>query len=80
MARPSATELPAALEYPRSYDPQQLWSLYHAPAAQAGAGQQVSVITAGNIAGVESDLRTFEHTFDLPEVSWHQVERRPAGQ
>ncbi|HTY96363.1 MAG TPA: S53 family peptidase [Solirubrobacteraceae bacterium] len=77
LERPSATELPelpGAVEYPRSYDPQQLWSLYHAPASQAGAGQQVSVITAGNIAGVESDLRTFEHAFSLPEVPWHQIE------
>ncbi len=79
VARPSATELPGAVEYPRSYDPQQLWSLYHAPAAQEGAGQQVSVITAGNITGVESDLRTFEHAFDLPEVPWHQVEVGPPG-
>ncbi len=73
LARPSATEAPA-VEYPRSYDPQQLWALYHAPSADSGAGQQVSVITAGNIAGVETDLRSFEHAFSLPEVPWHQVE------
>ncbi len=73
LARPSATEAPGAIDYPSSYDPQQLWSLYHAPGSQAGAGQQVSVITAGNISGVESDLRTFEHSFDLPEVPWRQI-------
>ena len=73
LARPSAVEAPGSLEYPRSYDPRQLWTLYHAPSSQAGSGQQVSVITAGDISGVESDLRTFEHTFGLAEVPWHQV-------
>jgi hypothetical protein len=32
------------------------------------------VITAGDISGVEADLRTFEHKFGLPEVPWHQVD------
>jgi subtilase family serine protease len=74
LARPSAVQAPAgAIEYPRSYDPQQLWTLYHAPSGQSGAAQQVSVITAGNISGVETDLRTFEHAFGLAEVPWHQV-------
>ena len=31
------------------------------------------MITAGNISGVESDLRTFEHAFGLPEVPWRQI-------
>ena len=79
LARPSAGELPGTVEYPSSYDPQQLWTLYHAPSAASGAGQQVSVITAGDISGVESDLRTFEHAFGLPEVPWRQIEVGPHG-
>ncbi len=35
IAHPSATELPG-LEYPTSYGPQTLWSLYDAPASQTG--------------------------------------------
>ena len=74
VAHPSASELPGAVEYPTSYDPQQVWGLYHAPSSASGAGQQVSVITAGNISGVQTDLRTFEHAYGLPEVPWHQIE------
>ncbi len=74
LARPSATEAPSGVDYPTSYDPQELWSLYHAPASATGAGQEVSVITAGDIAGVEQDLRTFERKFSLPEVAWNQVQ------
>ncbi len=74
-----ATELPTQLDYPSSYGPQQLWAQYHAPASATGSGQELSVITAGNIAGVESDLRTFEHKFGLPEVAWKQISVGAAG-
>lgn len=78
-ARPGALEAPSSLEYPRTYDPQELWALYHAPTSQTGSGQQVSIITAGNIAGVEADLRTFEHKFGLAEVPWRQIDVGAAG-
>lgn len=43
-------------------------------ACQCDRGSQdVSVITAGDVAAVESDLRTFEHRFQLPEVAWRQI-------
>ncbi len=73
LARPSSGEAVGAVNYPSSYGPPELWSLYHASPAATGSGQQASVITAGNISGVEGDLRTFEHRFGLPEVQWRQV-------
>lgn len=78
-ARTAATEAPGGVEYPHSYGPQELWSLYHASNAAAGKGEQVSVITAGDLTGVESDLRAFEHRFGLPQVKWHQVLVGPPG-
>jgi pseudomonalisin len=78
-ARRAATEAPAGVDYPASYDPQELWSIYHASPSQAGKGEQVAVITAGDITGVEQDLRTFEHKFALPEVKWRQVDVGAAG-
>jgi pseudomonalisin len=79
VVRPSATEAPAGIDYPSSYAPQGLWSLYHAPAKQTGKGEGLSVIAGGDIAGVEKDLRTFEHKFDLPEVGWRQITVGAAG-
>jgi pseudomonalisin len=72
-ARRSATEVPDGIDYPTSFDPQELWSLYHASKTDTGKGEQVSVIAAGDITGVEQDLRTFEHKFGLPEVTWRQI-------
>jgi pseudomonalisin len=72
LVRPSATEAPT-VDYPASYGPEQLWAIYHAPADATGKGQQVSIISAGDIAGVEADLRTFESKFGLAKVKWRQV-------
>ncbi len=74
-AHPSASgsEAPGGLEYPASYTPQQLWAHYHASAKATGSGQQVSIITAGDLKGVETDLRTFERKFGLAAVKWRQV-------
>lgn len=76
--RSEAGETPG-LSYPTSYDPQQLWSLYDAPEAQTGAGQQVSVIAAGDVSQPKQDLATFERKFGLPAVTWNQIDVGAAG-
>jgi pseudomonalisin len=68
----SATETPG-LNFPTSFSPQELSSLYDAPGAQAGAGQQVSVIAAGDVSQPKADLATFERKFGLPAVTWNQI-------
>jgi pseudomonalisin/xanthomonalisin len=70
---PAATEAPS-IDYPASYDPQQLWSLYHAPSGETGSGEQVSVIAAGDVSQPKADLVTFEHKFGLPSVTWNQID------
>ena len=62
-----------SVSYPSSYGPQELWSLYHAPASATGAGQQVSVIAAGDLSQPKADLATFEKKFGLPTVTWNQI-------
>ena len=69
----SATETPG-LAYPTSYGPEELWSLYDAPESQTGAGQQVSVIAAGDLSQPKKDLVTFESKFGLPSVTWNQID------
>jgi pseudomonalisin len=73
VAHPAATEIPG-LDYPASYGPQQLWSLYDAPTSQTGSGQQVSVIAAGDVSQPKKDLATFESHFGLPAVTWNQID------
>ncbi len=73
LAHPSATELPG-LDYPASYGPQELWSLYDAPTSQTGSGQQVSVIAAGDLSQPKKDLTKFESRFGLPAVTWNQID------
>jgi pseudomonalisin len=69
----SATETPG-LTFPASYTPQELWSLYDAPSAQTGAGQQVSIIASGDLSAPKADLGTFEKKFGLPTVTWNQID------
>jgi pseudomonalisin len=69
----SATETPG-LDYPSSYGPKELWSLYDAPESQTGSGQQVSVIAAGDLSQPQKDLVTFESKFGLPAVTWNQID------
>ena len=78
ITRRSASESPA-VAYPASYGPQQLWSLYDAPATQTGAGQEVSVIAAGNVSQPKQDLATFESHFGLPAVTWNQINVGPSS-
>jgi pseudomonalisin len=68
----SASETPG-LSIPASYGPQELWSLYDAPSAQTGAGQQVSIIAEGDLSAPKADLATFEKKFGLPAVTWNQI-------
>ena len=73
IARPSQTS-PVGLSYPSSYGPKEFWSLYNAPSAQTGSGQQVSVIAAGDLSQPRADLAQFESKFGLPKVAWNQID------
>jgi subtilase family serine protease len=62
-----------SLNYPAQYGPQDLWSLYNAPSAQTGSGQQLAIITEGDVSQPKQDLATFEQHFGLPAVTWNQI-------
>ncbi len=68
-----AAGLPTGLNYPATYTPQQLNAMYDAPAAQTGAGQQLAIITEGDVSSPQADLATFEKTYGLPTVTWNQI-------
>lgn len=68
-----AAGLPTSLNYPAAYTPQDFWSLYDAPSGQTGAGQQLSIITEGDVSQPRADLATFEKTYGLPTVTWNQI-------
>jgi subtilase family serine protease len=67
-----ALALPS-LNYPAQYGPQGLWSLYDAPSSQTGSGQQLAIITEGDVSQPKKDLVTFEQRFGLPAVTWNQI-------
>jgi pseudomonalisin len=71
-ALPSAG-LPGSLNYPATYTPQQLNAMYDAPSGQTGAGQQLAIITEGDVSAPKADLATFEKTYGLPTVTWNQI-------
>jgi pseudomonalisin len=62
-----------SLSYPAQYGPKDFWSMYNAPAAQTGSGQQLAIITEGNVSQPKADLATFESHFGLPAVTWNQI-------
>jgi pseudomonalisin len=68
----SAVGLPT-VNYPATYTPQQLTSMYDAPSAQTGTGQQLAIMTEGDVSQPEADLATFEKTYGLPAVTWNQI-------
>jgi pseudomonalisin len=61
------------LDYPAQYTPQQFWSIYDAPSTQTGAGQQLAIMTDGDVSQPKADLKQFESTFGLPSVTWNQI-------
>jgi pseudomonalisin len=63
-----------ALNYPAQYTPQNFWSMYDAPSSETGSGQQVSIITEGDLSQPKADLATFEKTYGLPAVTWNQID------
>jgi pseudomonalisin len=65
--------LPTSLNYPATYTPQDFWAMYDAPTAQTGSGQQLAIITEGDVSQPKADLATFEKTYGLPTVAWNQV-------
>jgi pseudomonalisin len=68
-----AAGLPTSLNYPATYTPQDFWAMYDAPSAQTGAGQQLAIITEGDVGQPKADLATFEKTYGLPTVTWNQI-------
>lgn len=72
-ALPGLPTLPSSLSYPSQYGPQQFWSMYDAPSSQTGTGQQLAIITEGDVSQPKADLATFEKTFSLPSVTWNQI-------
>ncbi|MGA9857887.1 MAG: S53 family peptidase, partial [Solirubrobacteraceae bacterium] len=62
-----------SLSYPAAYTPQNFWSIYDAPSAQTGSGQQLAIITEGNLSQPKADLATFEKKYGLPSVTWNQI-------
>ncbi|MGH2889046.1 MAG: S53 family peptidase, partial [Solirubrobacteraceae bacterium] len=63
-----------SLNYPAQYTPQNFWSMYDAPSSGTGSGQQVSIITEGDLSQPKADLATFEKTYGLPAVTWNQID------
>jgi pseudomonalisin len=68
-----AAGLPTSLNYPATYTPQDFWAMYDAPSAQTGSGQQLAIITEGDVSQPQADLATFEKTYGLPAVTWNQI-------
>ncbi len=62
-----------SLAYPSQYGPQGFWSMYDAPSSQTGSGQQLAIITEGDVSQPKADLATFEQKFGLPSVTWNQI-------
>lgn len=71
-AFPSAG-LPSSLNYPATYTPQELNAMYDAPSSATGSGQQLAIITEGDVSAPKADLATFEKTYGLPTVTWNQI-------
>jgi subtilase family serine protease len=72
-ALPGLGALPSSPDYPNQYGPKDFWSMYNAPSSQTGSGQQLAIITEGNVSQPKADLATFENKFGLPTVTWNQV-------
>jgi subtilase family serine protease len=62
-----------------SYGPQDFWNLYHAPAGATGAGQKLTIITAGDISQAKSDLPKFEDHFGLAHIPFNEIHVGPAS-
>jgi hypothetical protein len=63
----------ASLNYPADYTPQGFWSMYDAPSSQTGSGQQLAIITEGDLTQPKKDLATFESKYGLLAVTWNQI-------
>jgi pseudomonalisin len=70
---PGTPTLPSSLSYPSQYGPKDFWSMYDAPSTAIGAGQQLAIITEGDVSQPTADLTKFESTFGLPTVTWNQI-------
>ena len=70
---PSLPSLPSGLNYPATYTPQQLNAMYDSPSTATGSGQQLAIMTEGDLSQPKADLATFEKTYGLPAVTWNQI-------
>jgi pseudomonalisin len=75
IGRTATSQLPLPLPTTglTSYGPQDLATLYDAPASATGAGQALAVIAEGDLTQPRADLATFETQNGLPHVTWTQV-------
>jgi pseudomonalisin/xanthomonalisin len=62
-----------------SFGPQDFWSMYHAPAGATGAGQNLAIITAGDISQAKADLPKFEDNFGLAHIPFNEIHVGPAS-
>lgn len=72
-ALPGLPAAPSSLNYPSQYGPQDFWKMYDAPSSETGAGQQLAIITEGDVSQPKADLATFESKFGLPKATWNQI-------
>jgi pseudomonalisin len=63
----------SSVAYPATYGPKDFWSIYDAPASQTGSGQELAIITEGDVSQPKKDLATFEQQNGLPAVTWNQI-------
>ena len=68
-----------SLSYPSQHGPKDFWSMYNAPSTQTGSGQQLAIITEGDLSQPRKDLATFETQFGLPAVTWNQINAEAPG-
>lgn len=73
------TQARSAVSFPASYTPQQISSIYGATTAATGSGVPVAVIASGPLGQVQTDLRTFEARYGLPQTPWQTVLAPSAG-
>ncbi|MFL5912433.1 MAG: protease pro-enzyme activation domain-containing protein [Gaiellaceae bacterium] len=71
--RQAGSQPSAGVSVPATYGPQDFWAMYHAPSSATGSGQTLAVIAEGDLTQVQTDLRTFESQFGLPQVPWTTV-------
>jgi pseudomonalisin len=78
---PAAGSSPSArtLQLLNSFGPKDFWQIYHAGNSATGVGQNLAIITAGDISQAKADLPKFEDNFGLPHVPFNEIHVGPAS-